>query len=139
MNDLLLRKNWVIQESEDKAGFIARIKLQDKQYMDLKRARGRLFMVLFGDNDVRPMWEDQISMKALKQQIRTPFDTEWDCPLCQPHDSWGGLAEIDNNRKYFTKIVSPKYKDGCIDEEGVYTKCVCIMKPRLKSRLKIKA
>ena len=137
MNDLLLRKNWVTQKDEPKDTYIARIKLQDQQFIDLKRVYGRLFIVKFSDDDLRPLWESQINVNSLKNTTHTPINTEWECPLCQPYDNWTGFADMERNRRYLCKVVAPKYKTGCIDEEGTYSKCICILPPRLRKRLKI--
>jgi hypothetical protein len=136
--DLLERVQWIRGEDEKAENFINRIRLQEQQFVNMKRSQGRCFMIKFGLDDIRPMWENQINIMDLKELIRTPLDTHWDCPLCQPYDAWTGLTDMDNNRRFLCRIVAPRYEGGCIDEEGTYSKCVCILKPKHRSRLKFK-
>lgn len=138
VNELLERKKWVSGDEESKVDFIARIKLQHQQFYDLKRAHGQLYVIKFGEDDSRPMWEDQISMAKLKAELRTPLGTEWDCPLCQPYDKWSGTADIESNRRFMCRIIAPDYVNGCIEDVGVLKKCSCILKPKYRRNLKLK-
>lgn len=138
MVDLLKKDSWLIGEEESKRDFVSRIKLQDRQFVETRRLHGHMYMLYYEDGDVRPMREDQISITELKAQIRTPLDTEYDCPLCQPYDRWEGLVEMDQNRRYLCKIVSPKYLHGSIEEVGIWKKCPCVTKPKNRKYLKFK-
>ena len=138
MNELLSRKMWIIRENESRADYVTRLNLQHRQLIEFKRAKGQCYMVLFGEDDARPMWENQISIKELKEQIRNPHGNRWDCPLCQPYDNWEGIAGIEQNRRYMTRIIYPRYNNGAIEEEGIYQKCPCILRPKQRTHLKFK-
>lgn len=127
MNQLLFRKTWERKPDEDIEQFRNRTEEQKRNLYLLKKQRGPCFMVKFGDDDIRPMWADQIEMQKLMQEIRTPVGSPVQCPLCQPYDAWDGFNRIDENRRMFCKVVDPKYHNGCADEIGVYAKCVCLM------------
>ena len=112
-----------------------RRKLLNTQYAAMKRSYGPCYMVKFGDDDIRPMWENQISISNLKQEIKPPWGEHYDCPLCQPYDD----PEL-RERRNMCKVVIPKYSGGAIDEEGVLMKCPCILdkRNRVKKELKFK-
>lgn len=138
MIELMERRSWTKVDGERPETYIQRIKLQTQHMVNFRLSRGSCYMIKFGEDDIRPMFEDQISISKLKQELRTPVNTHWDCPLCQPYDNWTGLADIENNRRFLCRIVSPKYEGGAIDEEGTYTKCVCILRAKYKKGLKFK-
>ena len=136
MVTLLFREIWLRRDEESKEDYANRQKLQRKQLIDLWRSRGQCYMIKFGEDDIRPMWESDISIIKLREEVRTPLGGKWDCPLCQPYDDYTGVAEIDKNRRYFTRIINPKYPEGTIDEGGVYSRCPCVIKQKYRNELK---
>ena len=138
MEGLLYRRAWEKLEGETQENFIMRLNLQFQQLSDLRRVRGQCYMIYIGEGDVRPMWENEISTRLVKEESHTPIRTKWDCPLCQPYDNWEGLASIQQNRRYMTRVIDPKYNNGTIDEGSVLQKCPCVLNPKARTRLKFK-
>lgn len=130
MNELFERETWQPREGEDALQFHKRKELQRQHVRRIFKSRGFLYMVKFGEDpttgafDVRPMWEDSISIPMLRQEIKGPMGMSYDCPLCQPYDN-DGLS-----RRFMCKIANPKYDDGFIDGLGVWTKCPCLDGPK---------
>ena len=135
MYELLQRKTADSIKEGDPRGAAKRKELLNAQFSAMKRAHGHCYMIKFGEDDIRPMWEDQISIKQLRQEIKSPWGDQYDCPLCQPYDDPETKA-----RRNMCRIVIPKYVGGAIDEEGVLCKCPCILgaKKRQFMRLKFK-
>lgn len=138
VTQLILRKTWDRQPDEDGGAFHDRVREQKRNLYLLQKQRGPCFMIKFGEDDIRPMWADQIDMRVLINEIRTPVGTPIQCPLCQPYDAWGGMGNIDDNRRMFCKIINPKYRDGCADETGVSAKCVCLMPATKRNKIPFK-
>lgn len=138
MNELFERETWIAREGETALQFHKRKELQTQHLYKLRRARGSLYMVKFGEDpttgafDVRPMWEDNISIPMLRQEIKGPMGMAYDCPLCQPYDS-------DHlGRRYMCRIADPRYEDGFIDSLGVWAKCPCLDQPKKRQYHKFK-
>jgi len=123
--------DWLAKENEPPEIFVARLKLQLKEWSDTVRRHGNCYMVKFGAEDIRPMWEDQINIGELARAIEQPAFTVLDCPLCQPYD-------LSGERNYLTRIIHPKYPEGFVDKTGVWIKCACLTKGESRKYLKFK-
>ncbi len=133
--DLLLSKAWKPKPEESLEIFTSRVEIQKIQLRDYMRQHGKCYMVKFGLDDVRPMWEDQIDSKILIEQIKSPTGLPYDCPLCQPYDNFDIVTRVAY-RRYLTKIVHPSYLEGFIDSSGVWQKCACLLKGEERKWLK---
>jgi len=138
MDDLVLSISWQSKQNETSELFILRKELQFKTWYNTIKRRGNLYMMKFGEKDVRPMWEDQINISELVNLIKSPALVPFDCPLCQPYDYFDVQEGQYVQRRYLTKIVHPKYPEGFIDKEGVWAKCPCILKGEERKYLKFK-
>ena len=127
--NLLSRETWKMGVDEDASVFSIRMATQKKELSDLIKKHGQCFMVKFGEDDIRPMWEDSINPNKLREEIRGPDGMFWDCPLCQPYDAWYP-GSMNKDRQYFCKIIKPGWYSGCLEEDGISAKCVCIAKDR---------
>ena len=125
--DIIYRAYWIKQEKEDEKTHYIRTLHQKKQLRDLVRKHGRCYLVKFGNGDIRPMWEDQINIAELIKELRSPSGMPFDCPLCQPYNIWDTLEGRYSEQKFMTKIISPKYRLGLADEDGVWIKCPCLV------------
>ena len=135
---ILYRQSWLITPNENIIQYISRLQLQTEQFGQLIRRRGMCYLLKFKVDDIRPIWECDISPDILRQQILTPRGTQWECPLCQPYDIWDHISSQLTNRRYMCKVVAPQYRTGCIDEDGVDMKCCCTHKGERRKRLKFK-
>jgi hypothetical protein len=138
MSELLLSAAWEKQDNEDIEIYTARVAIQHEAWWQLTRKRGQCYMVKFRDNDIRPMWEDDIDIEYIRKEIMSPSNMPLDCPLCQPYDHFNISINQYDNRRYLTKIVQPKYPEGFIDKEGVWAKCPCRKKGEDRKYLKFK-
>lgn len=138
MINLLSRETWTHRKDETYKDFEAREHKQKEQFRTLKQERGACFMIKYGADDIRPIWESSIDPDVLREEIRAPDGLPWDCPLCQPYDSWYGRGLIQENRQYMTRIVEPNWYNGCVEEDGVYSKCICFRNNRAKRTKKRK-
>lgn len=134
IDSLIYSKTWVPEKDEHPEAYQARRNRQLKQYGVLVRSRGQCYVVQFGDRDVRPMWENQISIVQLVKEVSHKFGVSYDCPLCQPYDP----NDEDTERRYITKIVHPHFPEGFIDKGGVWMKCACTSKGKKFEMLKFK-
>lgn len=139
MSDLLTSIEWEQQPNETIEIYMARTETQKETWRLMVRHRGQCYMVKFGDNDIRPMWEDQIDTGKLAEIIKSPIGMPLDCPLCQPYDNFDNVANIYRNRRYMTKIINQRYPEGFVDREGVWIKCPCLKKGEDRKYLKFKA
>ena len=138
MEELLLSKTWQQQDGELPEAYMVRTDLQFQTWRDMVRKHGHCYMVKFGDNDIRPMWEDQIDSEVLVREITPPTFVPFDCPLCQPYDNFDITVGRYIDRRYLTRVVHPKYPDGFIDKSGVLMKCPCLIKGDKRKWLKFK-
>ncbi len=129
--ELPVSAEWKRGVEESDILFLAREKQQRTMWKNLVHKYGQCYMIKFDDNDIRPMWEDQIDVKNLIEQIKQPTFSSLSCPLCQPYD-------MTNERTYLTKIINPDYPEGFVDKAGVWKKCVCILKGEERRFLKFK-
>jgi len=121
---------WIQEPGEQGDAFIARNRLQLQQFSDMVNRRGLCYVVKLCDGSIRAMWEDEINISKLKEEVSVPFGAASSCPLCQPYDSEG------NRRMFMARIIDPRYPNGFIDTDGIATKCVCIYKGVKRERLK---
>jgi len=133
-----LSVNWQIKPNEDTEVFKLRIELQTQEWQRMVRQHGHLYMIRFGENDIRPTQEDQIDTAELVKLIVQPVFIALDCPLCQPYDHFDIHTSSYSDRRYLTKIVHPRYPEGFIDKDGVWTKCPCLIKGEDRKWLKFK-
>jgi len=134
---LLYRAAWDKPTANENTNqFIMRLNVQMKQIHTTIRQHGLCYMIKFSDEDIRPMWEDQIDFKELYEKILSPIGVPLDCPLCQPYDYWDMQECHYTDRKYMTKIVYPRYPEGVIDRGGVWLKCPCTFKDIKLKKLK---
>lgn len=131
-DQLIYSRHWIQKEGEEFSAYIARCDLQQKQFDMLMKRKGFCFMIKFGIDDVRPMWECDIDITELMKIIILP-KVAIDCPLCQPYDD-----EVTKERTFMTRIIDPGYPNGFADTDGVLHKCVCIYKGRKREMLKFK-
>ena len=129
---------WAQREGETIELFTLRKELQFKIWHDITKKRGHLYMVKFGEGDIRPMWEDNINVTELVHSMKSPAIIPFDCPLCQPYDYFDIQIGQYIQRRYLTRIIYPKYPEGFIDKNGVWTKCCCILKGESRKYLKFK-
>ena len=137
-NELLMSTEWEISPGESPEIFTTRVKVQKETWWQMTRNHGQCYMVKFGDDDIRPMWEDQINSGKLAEVIKSPTGMPLDCPLCQPYDHFDVTVNQYDIRRYLTKIVHPRYPEGFIDKEGTWVKCVCLKKGEDRKFLKFK-
>lgn len=137
-DNLITSQEWQQQENETIEVFILRKELQFKTWHDIIKKRGQLYMLKFGEDDIRPIWEEQIDVPVLVASMKSPALIPYDCPLCQPYDYFDIQAGQYVQRRYLAKIVHPKYPEGFIDKEGVWVKCVCFLKGEDRKYLKFK-
>lgn len=135
ITELIISDSWKPKADEPLDVFAARVEAQRTQLRDYMRKHGKLYMVKFAEDDVRPMWEDQIDSNILRVQIPSPTGFPYECPLCQPYDGVDMVTK-QPDRRYMTKIVDPKYPEGFIDQGGVWCKCPCILKGEDRKWLK---
>ena len=136
IDNLTTSQEWQIQENETAEVFTLRKELQLKTWYEIVRKHGHLYMVKFGEDDIRPMWENKINVPELVKSIPSPALIPHDCPLCQPYDYFDIHTGQYVQRRHLTKIVHPKYPEGFIDRGGVWVKCVCILKGEDRKYLK---
>jgi hypothetical protein len=134
--DILLSINWTQQSGEPDEVYTARMVAQKSALHDMILHKGNCYMVKFGEDDIRPMWENQIDSEVLRKQVPSPLTMPLDCPLCQPYDHFDITANNYDTRRYLTKIINPKYPEGFIDKGGVWTKCPCQIKGEARKYLK---
>lgn len=87
------------------------------------QAYGRPFVVNYGDSDLRILWAKEIKVDRLKQDVRSPIGTSYDCPLCQPYDAWDGFSQANKERRFQCKVIDPKYGEM---ERGTWMRCPCL-------------
>lgn len=138
MDELCYSETWKQGKEEDALTFNTRKVTQTKVLYDMRRKHGQCYLVKFGEEDIRPMWEDVIDINQLSKDILSPMGTVLDCPLCQPYDNWNTMEGHYDSRRYMCKIVNPKYPEGVIDRGGVWQKCACVCEPEKKKYLKFK-
>ena len=131
----VLSTDWKQKEGEDGLQYDTRIKLLEQGFHEYKRKHGSCYMVKFGENDVRPMWEDQIDITKLAKEILSPVGMPLDCPVCQPYDIWDPIL-LKMTRYYMCKVINPRFPEGFMDTGGVWRKCACILKGEHYKRLK---
>ena len=136
--DLICSELWERADKEDEKAFQLRILSQKKQFKAYMRQHGRCYLVKFEENDIRPIWEDQIDIVNLIKELHSPMGSSFDCPLCQPYDIWDNVVTQYTGKNYLTKIVNPKYEDGFIDKGGVWLKCPCLVKGEDRHNFKFK-
>lgn len=130
--------DWEVKEGETPEQTEIRTKLLEQRFYDNKRIHGNCFMIKFGEDDVRPMYEDQLDMRTITEQVKSPVGMPLDCVLCQPYDEWNFIENNYKDRRYLCKILSPRFLDGFADKGGVWMKCVCTLKGEHSRHLKIK-
>lgn len=138
MTDLLLSTEWQPKPDEPMDIFAARMETQKTYWRGMVRLHGNCYMIKFGDNDIRPMWEDQVDTEELAAKIKSPTGIPLECPLCQPYDQFDYTANQYVVRRYITKVINPRYPEGFIDKEGAWQKCVCLKKGEARKYLKFK-
>lgn len=138
MEDILLSISWQPIPGETQEIYTARLASQRQIFKDLVFRHGRCYMVKFGPEDIRPMWEDQINLEELRRQIKSPGNDELDCPLCQPYDHWDSTIGRYTEQRYLTRIIHYIYPEGFIDKTGVWTKCPCLITGEKRKKLKFK-
>jgi hypothetical protein len=136
MMELLTSTEWQRNENETEDIFTVRKATQLNTWQQMKRKRGNCYLVKFGNNDIRPMWEDQIDSKKLVEMVQSPTSIPLDCPLCQPYDYFDTTIGQYKYRRFMAKVVNPKYPEGFIDKEGVWMKCPCLKKGPERKNLK---
>ena len=77
----IFRKELEPIDGEDQLNFSTRRQLAMHRFKDAVRKHGPLYMIRFGDNDIRPMHEDQIDISKLSQEILSPVGMPFDCIL----------------------------------------------------------
>lgn len=133
---MIVSTDWIQHKEEPIEVFSARISMQNKTWDTTIQTHGACYMVKFDKQDIRPMFENQIDVSILRQQILGPNGKTLDCPICQPYDPTNHITNHYIERQYLTKIINPQYSDGFIDKEGVWTKCPCLLKGEKQKRLK---
>jgi hypothetical protein len=133
-----LSVNWKIKANESVEIFNLRIHIQTQEWQNTVRQHGNIYLIKFGENDIRVLQEDQIDIEELVKQIVQPIYVALDCPLCQPYDHFDVQTMQYVERRYLTKIVYPKYPEGFIDKEGVWCKCCCTLKGERRKWLKFR-
>ena len=133
---MLLSTNWQQQIDEPTDVFSARIKVQNSSWQNNIQIHGNCYMIKFGECDIRPMFEDQIDVELLRQQVISPSSRSFDCPLCQPYDNFNYTTNQYEDRRHLTRIINPGYPSGFIDKEGVWCKCPCLLKGEKHKKLK---
>ena len=136
IDDLSLSTSWELQENETPDVFVLRKELQFKTWYDMIKKHGQLYMVKFGIDDIRPIWEDHINISELVKLIKSPALVSFDCPLCQPYDNFDIQAGQYVQRRYLAKIIHPRYPEGFADREGVWRKCCCLLQGEDRKWLK---
>lgn len=136
MNELLISTAWEAKENESQEIYTIRIEQQKQEFRNMRYRHGNCYMVKFNEGDIRPMWEDQMNLEKLRQEVYTPTGIPLDCPMCQPYDHWDPVTLRFTERRYLTKIIHFRYPEGFIDKEGVFTKCPCLIKGENRKRLK---
>lgn len=136
MIEFLSSENWQRKKDETIEIYHARIESQKTTWHNMCKQHGNMYMVKFGEEDTRPMWEDQINVEELVSQLPSPSGRPLDCPLCQPYDTFNYELGKYLVRRFLTKIINPNYPEGFIDKEGVWIKCPCIIKPEKRKYLK---
>ena len=138
LDTLLHREQWLAHKDEEIQDYAKRLSIQTRQFLLSVKRRGYCYIVKFGEDDLRPMWEDNINIIILKKDVIKTGGGTYDCPLCQPYDPFGQLIDTELSRRFLCKIISPQYDDGCLDEGGVWAKCPCIDPPKRRNRHKFK-
>ncbi len=138
VDKLLYQEAWEQGKDEKIEDFGARKDLQREQLYQSERIHGHCYMIKFGDDDLRPIWESQLDMADLSRRILSPIGMPLDCPLCQPYDHWDKLQNRYTDRRFMTKIIDPKYPEGVVDRGGVWAKCPCLLKGDARKNLKFK-
>lgn len=136
--ELLTSTEWQLKPDESQEIFAARITIQKESWWQMTRNHGQCYMVKFGNDDIRPMWEYQINIGELAEIIKSPTGMPLDCPLCQPYDYFDCIINQYVQRRYLTKIINPRYPEGFIDKTGTWIKCPCLKKGEDRKFLKFK-
>ena len=114
--EVLEAKNWENLSDEQKKVF-------EKAFMSYVQAYGKPFVVRFSGTDLRVMWGKEIKVDKLKQAVRSPTGSSYDCPLCQPYDPY--VDQWEQERRFLCKVIDPRYKSEM--SNGVWLKCPCLI------------